>query len=257
MTGRLISPGMISGRKGRSWPLIVLAAGGILLAGGCLFSGLGGLSYLLWPRPQPPAFQIATVGPLPTAAHRQPTMAATLLWSGPVAVSPTPAPTPSARSEPERAAPLAPSPTVTPTPAANRLVIPAIELEASILPAPLQNQQWQVDQLGQAIGHLEGTAPPGADGNLVLAGHVRLPSGEAGPFARLHQLERGDIVLVYMENRPFEYRVETQREVDRTAIEVTLPTGDPRLTLLTCSGWNPDLQRYDRRLVVTGHLRQK
>lgn len=137
---------------------------------------------------------------------------------------------------------------------ATRLAIPALNLDAPVVLAPIENQTWKVDHLGQAIGHLEGTAPPGSNSNLVLAGHVTLAAGVAGPFVRLGRLVPGDLVVVYKEGREFQYVVDSQQTVDRTAVEVTYPTGTGQITLITCQNWNNKTGRYDQRLVVTGAL---
>ncbi|MCB0168742.1 MAG: hypothetical protein KDI79_31230, partial [Anaerolineae bacterium] len=56
---------------------------------------------------------------------------------------------------------------------ATRLVIPRLNLDAPVVLSPIENQTWQVDDLGtDKVGHLEGTAPPGSNSNIVLAAHV-------------------------------------------------------------------------------------
>ena len=80
---------------------------------------------------------------------------------------------------------------------ATRMVIPKLNVDAPVVLSPIQNQTWQVDHLGQAVGHLEGTAPPGSNSNIVLAGHVTISAGVYGPFAGLGQLAAGDVVTVY------------------------------------------------------------
>lgn len=137
---------------------------------------------------------------------------------------------------------------------ATRLAIPALNLDAPVVLAPIENQTWKVDHLGQAIGHLEGTAPPGSNSNLVLAGHVTLAAGVPGPFIELGRLAPGDLVVVYKEGREFQYVVNDQQTVDRTAVEVTYPTDTGQITLITCQNWNNITGRYDQRLVVTGDL---
>lgn len=135
-----------------------------------------------------------------------------------------------------------------------RLVIPKLNLDAPVLLAPIENQTWKVDHLDQAVGHLEGTAQPGANSNLVLAGHVTLNTGVYGPFAGLGRLEPGDSIFVYQGDKQFEYVVDSHNTVDRTAVEVTYPTEDAQITLITCNNWDSVEGRYVERLVVKGHL---
>jgi LPXTG-site transpeptidase (sortase) family protein len=108
--------------------------------------------------------------------------------------------------------------------------------------------------LGQAIGHLEGTAPPGSKSNIVLAGHITLAAGVYGPFAGLAQLAPGDVLFVYYGQERFQYVVDGHQMVDRTSIEVTYPSETGQVTLITCNNWDDAEGRYLERLVVTGHL---
>lgn len=137
---------------------------------------------------------------------------------------------------------------------ATRLVIPKLNLDRPVLLSPIKNQTWQVDHLGQAVGHLEGTAPPGSNSNMVLAAHVTLAANVYGPFASLGQLAPGDVVYVYSGDQKFEYIIDNQQVVARTAVEVTYPSNTGQITLITCNNWNYELGRYQDRLVVKGHL---
>ncbi len=137
---------------------------------------------------------------------------------------------------------------------ATRLVIPKLNLDSPILLAPIENLTWKVDHLEQAVGHLEGTAPPGSDSNLVLAGHVTLAAGVYGPFAGLAQLAPGDVIHVYSGQQMFQYVVDGSQTVDRAAVEVTYPSETAQLTLITCNKWNDEQGRYEQRLIVKGHL---
>jgi sortase A len=137
---------------------------------------------------------------------------------------------------------------------ANRLVIPKLNLDAPIVLSPIENQTWKVDHLGQAVGHLEGTAPAGSNSNIVLAGHITLSAGVYGPFAGLGQLAPGDVIYVYDNEEVYQYIVDGFETVDRTAINVTYPSSTGQITLITCSNWDDLEGRYVERLVVKGHL---
>ena len=142
--------------------------------------------------------------------------------------------------------------------AATRLVIPSLGVDAPIVIAPIQNQTWVVDQLGQTVGHLEGTARPGTNSNIVLAGHVTLAetNGGPGPFYKLSQLVPGDLLIVYEGEVKYEYVVDGLQTVDRAAVDVTFPTSTPQLTLITCTRWDQNEGRYVERLVVKSRLNQ-
>lgn len=225
--------------------------------------------------------KIATVGPLPAIiAIATPTATETLVHSTEEPASPPqsePAVTPEAEMATDNHPPQAETPplptstldveqvlgftlppgsvnSVSQENIATRLVIPALGLDAPVVLSPIENQTWQVDHLGQAIGHLEGTAPPGSDSNIVLAGHVTLARGVYGPFAGLGRLVPGDLLVVYENDKKFEYVVDGQQMVGRTAVDVTYPSETGQITLITCTTWNNEESRYDQRLVVRGHL---
>lgn len=135
-----------------------------------------------------------------------------------------------------------------------RLVIPRMSLDAPILLAPIENQTWKVDHLRQEIGHLEGTAKPGSNSNIVLAAHVTLEDGSYGPFAGLGNLNPGDTIEVYDGSSRFEYVIDSHQTVDPSAVEVTYPSETGQITLITCNSWDRNQGRYVERLVVKGHL---
>lgn len=137
---------------------------------------------------------------------------------------------------------------------ASRLIIPRLNLDAPVIISPIKDQTWQVDHLGQNVGHLEGTAAPGSNSNVVLAGHITLAQGVYGPFAGLAQLSPGDILTVYQGEQKFNYVVDGYDIVERTAIDVTYPTSTGQLTLITCNNWNSQTGQYEQRLVVKSHL---
>lgn len=256
----------------------VLIAGGIIffLVACGLFLGLAGL--LGWQILQPdesgrvvrinlaPPLRLGTAQPPEQAPASEPPLAEPVSpESGPAPATAEPSagipPAPANDLPPEQveqilgfSLPAGTVNSVTQEGVGTRLVIPRLNLDAPIVIAPIKNQTWQVDHLGQAVGHLEGTAPPGANGNLVLAGHVTLSAGVYGPFAGLAQLAPGDLITVFQDGQQFNYVVEGQQLVDRTAVEVTYPTNEPRITLITCSNWNGEAGRYEQRLIVTGRL---
>ncbi len=157
------------------------------------------------------------------------------------------------------------TPTATPAPATpmpsdppQRLVIPAIKLDAPVLAVGWKLTQvdggwevaWQVPS-GAAGWHLT-SALPGRPGNTVLSGHHNI---EGLVFRDLHKLQAGDEVILYAGPLELHYRVtETmilqekgaspaQRAENARWIE-SFP--DERLTLVTC--WPADNNTH--RVVV-------
>lgn len=136
-----------------------------------------------------------------------------------------------------------------------KLVISKLNVDAPITLAPIENGTWNVKHLGgNLVGHLEGTAAAGSDSNMVLAAHVTVSKGVYGPFAGLSLLQPGDEIVVYENSKRFRYLVDYYQVVDRASVEVTYPTDEPELTLITCSRWSSEENRYLDRLVVKGRL---
>jgi len=138
---------------------------------------------------------------------------------------------------------------------ATRIVIPAIDVDAPVVVIPIRNGTWDVEQITHEVGHLQGTASPGDKSNVVMAGHITLTAGGYGPFRGLAQLQPGDEVLIYVgDQEVYVYEVDSLKKVEATDVEVTYPTTEPILTLLTCVNWDPVQGRYNDRLVVVAHL---
>jgi sortase A len=102
------------------------------------------------------------------------------------------------------------------------LRIPKIRLEVAVLPGT------DTFVLNRAVGHIEGTARPGAEGNSGIAGH------RDGFFRGLKDIARGDAIeLETLEGREM-YRVERAWIVDPEDIAALDPTTTRSLTLVTC-----------------------
>jgi LPXTG-site transpeptidase (sortase) family protein len=249
--------------------LIALGIAGPFLLAACvilLLVSVGGW-FLLKPEQKSQIIRIIPVAPLATPqAEILPEAVAGVTEAAPAAESPAefaaPAPAtpaPAAPNDPIQqilgfALPPGSVNSVTREGVGTRIVIPKLSVDAPIVLAPIKDQTWQVDHLGQAVGHLEGTAPPGSDSNLVLAGHVTLSASVYGPFAGLGQLATGDEVIVYEGDQAFQYVVDGYQTVERTAVDVTYPSNTGQITLITCNNWSNEEGRYLQRLIVKGHL---
>lgn len=189
----------------------------------------------------------------PTLTPIPPTMTP-LPTEEPAPIIPTSTPLPQQETAPINPATVAPA--AVPAGIATRLVIPAIGLDTAVILAPRLGDTWDVDHLGQIVGQLENTAPPGSGGNTVLAGHYTLAETKGGPgaFYKLKKLVIGDIVTVYRGEEKFDYVVDGFQTVDQKAVDVTFSTGVTELTLLTCSQWNRTQGEYIKRLIVKAHL---
>lgn len=201
-----------------------------------------------------PPLVVETPAPLADAPSIIETPQALLPTVTPVPIIPTVPPAPI--QEPAPVIPNPAAPAAATGGIATRLVIPAIGLDTAVVLAPREGDSWAVDHLGQIVGHLENTAPPGSGGNTVLAGHYTLEETHGGPgaFYKLKKLVVGDIVSVYRGEEKFDYVIDSFQTVDQTAVNVTFSTGVSELTLLTCTQWDRTQGEYLKRLIVKAHL---
>jgi hypothetical protein len=71
-----------------------------------------------------------------------------------------------------------------------------------------------------------------------------------GPFRNLEQLELGDLVVARSNSVEYTYMITDILEVSPDAIEVTNPSNNAMITLISCGGWNDDTWSYESRVVV-------
>jgi len=102
------------------------------------------------------------------------------------------------------------------------LRIPKLHLEVAILPG--------TDDfvLNRAVGHIDDTAPPGADGNCGIAGH------RDGFFRGLKDIADGDAIDLETRDGRQTYIVERIWIVAPEDVSVLDPTPARSLTLVTC-----------------------
>ena len=82
--------------------------------------------------------------------------------------------------------------------------------------------------LDRGVGYIEGTALPGTNGNLGIAGH------RDGFFRGLGEITPGDVIEVETLQETGMYRVERTWVVNPDDVSVLDPTSTPALTLVTC-----------------------
>jgi sortase A len=180
----------------------------------------------------------------------------------PTATSPPPTPLPPTASP-------TPQPTATPLPPAEappvRIVAPAIELDAKVVP---MGWEW-VDQDGamvsewvvpaRAAGWHMNSALPGHGENVVLSGHHNI---EGKVFRYVVDLQPGDRLTLYSGEVSYEYVVAEKYilkevgmplSVRRKNAQWIMPTGDERLTLVTC--WPYEWPGNSHRVIVVARPR--
>jgi len=137
---------------------------------------------------------------------------------------------------------------------ANRIAIPAINLDTVVKYVPYDGLTWLIGGLKQEVAWMGDTSWPGLGGNTGLAGHVTLRSGGYGPFRYLSNLQTGDRVYLYTEENVYTYRVKEQSVVEETDMSVLQHTDDSTITLVTCIDWDANTGFYKKRLVVSAVL---
>jgi sortase (surface protein transpeptidase) len=165
------------------------------------------------------------------------------------------------------------------TPAGQPEVEPPVGAPTAVLHIPRLGADFErvvvegtdQDQLARGPGHYVGSAMPGQQGNVALAGHR---VGKGSPFLDLDTMRPGDAIVVETATRWYVYRVlgdpatgsfttdpsgiPGQEVVDPTALQVISPTPDAvattpasgaYLTITTC---NP---KYSARTRLVVHAR--
>lgn len=115
-------------------------------------------------------------------------------------------------------------------PSGNRLVIPKIGVDASIVEGATQAALWS------GIWHIPNTSSPDAGGNTVLSGHrfqYRPPS--TSTLYLLDRLNTGDPIIIYWQGQEYDYVVRERRIVEPNAVEILAPTEKAQLTIFTCT----------------------
>ena len=93
---------------------------------------------------------------------------------------------------------------------------------------------------GFAVTHFAMSAPFGS-GNAVIYGHDDI---QGNIFGRLYDLAPGDTIQVSIGGQMQAYRVTGHQIVPPTDLAVLNPTGDARLTVITCWPFNVDTKRW-------------
>ena len=115
-----------------------------------------------------------------------------------------------------------------------RIQIPALNIDAPIV----QGDGWE--QLKKGVGQHFGSPNPGQAGNLVLSAHNDV-YGEI--FRHLDELQPGDQVYVFTQQRQYTYMISGTQIVAPTQVEVMASTSDPTVTLISCYPYLKDTER--------------
>ena len=124
--------------------------------------------------------------------------------------------------------------------AVGRIEVSALGLAAMIL------EGVDPRTLRRAVGHIPGTALPGEQGNVAIAGH------RDTFFRSLRDIQKDTEITLTTLNGSYRYRVESTRVVEPEAIEVLADSGDAILTLVTCYPFD-FIGPAPKRFIVRAH----
>lgn len=134
---------------------------------------------------------------------------------------------------------------ITSRPAASRAIailrIPKLHLELPVL------NGTDPITLNRGVGRIPGTALPGQQGNIAIAGH------RDGTFRDLKNVRTGDKIELLTPQRTDVYVVDRIFTTDPADVDVLATTAKPRLTLITCYPFHY-IGPAPRRFVVEASL---
>lgn len=143
----------------------------------------------------------------------------------------------------------------------SRLVLPTVAIDYKVVEVGWTVQEqangpvaiWDVAEY--AVGHHKGSANPGENNNIVMAGHV---GGYGQVFRDLFYVHPGDPVTIYSDGQQYRYVVQERLVVDeenappeqRAAnARYMEPTEDEVVTLITCwPATGPE--KFTQRIIV-------
>jgi LPXTG-site transpeptidase (sortase) family protein len=112
-----------------------------------------------------------------------------------------------------------------------RVVIPVEGIDLTVTGSYEKAGQWDISNSGANFA-INTAVPDGKTGNTALFGH-----DISAIFYNLHWLLAGDLVKVYANGFIYTYSVTGNTTVIPTDVSVMDQTTEPRLTLITCTGW--------------------
>lgn len=122
-----------------------------------------------------------------------------------------------------------------------KLEAPKVHLQATVL------EGTDEGTLAKAAGHIEGTALPGPQGNIGIAGH------RDTVFRPVRRLDLGDDLILTTADRVYRYRIMRTEIVNPEEVWVLGKMRQPTLTLVTCYPFNA-IGHAPKRYIVHGEL---
>lgn len=130
----------------------------------------------------------------------------------------------------------------------NCIIIPSVLVDAQI------SEGLGPKQLSKDICHVNDSATPGSNGNVILEGHNLAEVGLIKPnnlFSLLEVIGKGSKVYVFWQGKRYVYEVTGKTVKDVRDGNIYKQSGCEKLTLVTCvSTWSPTIYT-NRRTIVT------
>lgn len=147
---------------------------------------------------------------------------------------------------------------VAPAVAPQRLLVPAIGVNAPVESLGLDAQgRMATPSRPENVGWYSPGVTPGDVGNAVIDGHLDWTSGPA-VFWKLGRVRRGDeLTIVRADGSQARFAVQATSVMpyDASTDALFMRSGPPSLTLITCYGaWDRQRGTYQQRLVVRASL---
>lgn len=111
------------------------------------------------------------------------------------------------------------------------------------------NKNVYYKALEKGVAHYRGTSLPSKGSNIFIFGHSSSIFGRGEydkVFARLGELTRDDKIIVFYQDKEYEYYVFEKKVVEKTEVSVLAPTKKEQLTLMTC--W--PIGSNEKRLII-------
>jgi LPXTG-site transpeptidase (sortase) family protein len=139
-----------------------------------------------------------------------------------------------------------------------RLLIPAIQLDETIVAIPLTAAGWDISRLAFHVGWLESTGVrPNDSLAMAFIGHVTISAAQNGPFARLQNLQPLDEVVYRQGGSDFVYSVSNIQHVKPEELQRLYVAKGDHLLLVTCTDWNYLTETYEGRLLADAVLAKR
>ncbi|MBI4032822.1 sortase [Candidatus Berkelbacteria bacterium] len=135
----------------------------------------------------------------------------------------------------------------------NTLLVPKINVQAPVIWDSSSDEKVMLANLQSGVAHYGFTGLPNEQsGNVFITGHSSYYWWDKGKyktvFALLDKVSTGDQALIQYQGKVFVYEFRDKVVVDPSQVEVTDPTTEPILSLMTCTPPGTALRRLVVRL---------